>query len=69
MNLGNKKCISSEELFGAKEEKSQEIKDRYSALQGARAISSDMFFGEEDKMNRESEGNGGNGSSSNRGKL
>jgi hypothetical protein len=68
MSLGNKKGISSEDIFGAKEEKSQEIKDRYSALSGARAISSDMFFGEEDKVNRESDNGMGNGSSSNRGK-
>jgi hypothetical protein len=44
-NLGNKKGISSEDIFGKQEEKSQDIKDRYAMLSGAKAISSDMFFG------------------------
>jgi len=43
--LGNKKCISSDDIFGAQEAKSQEIVERYAALSGAKAISSDMFFG------------------------
>jgi hypothetical protein len=43
--FGNRKGISSEELFGNKYEKDNEAKQRYSQLQGAKAISSDMFFG------------------------
>ena len=45
MSLGNKKGISSEDIFGEREIKSQEVKDKYASLTGARAISSDMFFG------------------------
>ena len=55
MQLGNKKGISSEDIFGAKEQKSQEIIDRYSALKGAKAISSDMFFGEKEESGNGSE--------------
>jgi hypothetical protein len=43
--MGNRKGISSEELFGNQYEKSEEIKEKYSQLNGAKAISSDMFFG------------------------
>jgi len=43
--MGNRKGISSEELFGNQYEKSEEVKDKYNQLQGAKAISSDMFFG------------------------
>ena len=43
--MGNRKGISSEELFGNQYEKSEEVKAKYSSLAGARAISSDMFFG------------------------
>jgi len=42
--MGNKKGISSEDLFGAQEKKSDEVIARYQALSGAKAISSDMFF-------------------------
>ena len=42
--MGNKKGISSEELFGKQEVKSTEVVQRYQQLQGAKAISSDMFF-------------------------
>lgn len=45
MSLGNKKGISSEDIFGQREIKSQEVKDKYASLSGAKAISSDMFFG------------------------
>lgn len=51
MSLGNKKGISSEDIFGEREQKSQEVKDKYAALSGARAISSDMFFGTADGGN------------------
>lgn len=44
-SLGNKKGISSEDIFGERENKSQEMKDKYASLSGAKAISSDMFFG------------------------
>ena len=43
--MGNRKGISSEELFGNQYEKSEEVKEKYSQLHGAKAISSDMFFG------------------------
>ena len=33
-------------VIGAKEKKSQEMIDKYNSLKGAKAISSDMFFGE-----------------------
>ena len=48
-SLGNKKGISSEDIFGKQEVKSEEVKQRFEALKGAKAISSDMFFGTEDK--------------------
>lgn len=59
--LGNKKGISSEDVFGAKEEKTAEAAARYNQLAGAKAISSDMFFYGKD---REEEGDdrGGNNS-------
>lgn len=44
-SLGNKKGISSEDIFGRQEQKSEEVVQRYQQLQGAKAISSDMFFG------------------------
>jgi hypothetical protein len=43
--MGNRKCISSEEMFGRQEQKTEEVKQKYSQLAGAKAISSDMFFG------------------------
>ena len=43
--MGNRKCISSEEVFGKREEKSEEVVQKYQSLAGAKAISSDMFFG------------------------
>jgi hypothetical protein len=43
--MGNRKAISSEEVFGRKDEKSEEDRQRYAKLAGAKAISSDMFFG------------------------
>ena len=43
--MGNRKAISSEEVFGRKDEKTDEDKQRYAKLAGAKAISSDMFFG------------------------
>mmetsp|Transcript_28730 Transcript_28730/g.21413 ORF Transcript_28730/g.21413 Transcript_28730/m.21413 type:complete len:190 (+) Transcript_28730:583-1152(+) len=62
MAMGNRKNISSEELFGEREQKSQEIVERYQALSGAKAISSDMFFGNEDPANGQNNtGNDGNG--------
>lgn len=44
--MGNRKAISSED-FVNREEQSQEIKDKFRALQmsGATQISSDMMFG------------------------
>ena len=55
--LGNKKGISSEDIFGQKEEKSEEVKQRFDQLKGAKAISSDMFFGrEEEEQKRKSIG-------------
>lgn len=42
---GNRKAISSEEFFRSQEEKSEDIKNKYSELKGAKAISSDMMFG------------------------
>ena len=65
MSLGNKRCISSDELFGAKEVKSQEIKDRYAALSGARAISSDMMFGTTEEEKKGDDNNNEIGRSSN----
>lgn len=47
--LGNKKGISSEDIFGQKEMKSDELLNKYNQLQGAKAISSDMFFGEQNR--------------------
>jgi hypothetical protein len=32
-------------VFGAQEKKSEEVQQRYQQLAGAKAISSDMFFG------------------------
>lgn len=44
--MGNRKGISSEDVFGRpKDEKSEEDRQRYAKLAGAKAISSDMFFG------------------------
>ena len=43
--MGNRKGISSEDVFGRKDEKSEEDRQRYAQLAGAKAISSDMFFG------------------------
>ena len=43
--MGNKKGISSEDFFGRREEKSEEVKQKYNQLAGQKAISSDMFFG------------------------
>jgi hypothetical protein len=43
--LGNKKGISSKDVFGEPEKKSEEVTMRYQQLAGAKAISSDMFFG------------------------
>jgi hypothetical protein len=43
--MGNRKGISSEDVFGKKEQKSDEVVQRYQQLAGAKAISSDMFFG------------------------
>ncbi len=57
MSLGNKKGISSEDIFGQREIKSQEVKDKYASLTGARAISSDMFFGTNDG-GKEDDGDG-----------
>ena len=42
--MGNRKCISSEEVFGKQEKKTEEVIQRYQQLAGAKAISSDMFF-------------------------
>ena len=53
--MGNRKAISSEEVFGRKDEKSEEDRQRYAKLAGAKAISSDMFFG------RAESGGGGSG--------
>jgi hypothetical protein len=49
--MGNRKGISSEELFGNQYEKSAEVKAKYSQLTGAKAISSDMFFSSGDAAN------------------
>ena len=49
--LGNKKGISSEDIFGKQEQKSEETVQRYQQLQGAKAISSDMFFGRDSNSN------------------
>jgi hypothetical protein len=49
--LGNKKGISSEDIFGAREEKTDDIVNKYAQLKGATAISSDMFFDREEKSN------------------
>ena len=43
--MGNRKGISSEDVFGKKDEKSEEDRQRYAQLAGAKAISSDIFFG------------------------
>lgn len=59
--LGNKKGISSEDIFGKQEEKSEEVKMRYQQLSGARAISSDMFFGNEEAKSGRREDDGGDG--------
>lgn len=53
--LGNKKGISSEDIFGAREQKSDEVIARYTQLTGARAISSDMFFNRAEKVTEEDE--------------
>lgn len=47
--MGNRKGISSEELFGNQYEKSEEVQQKYNQLQGQKAISSDMFFGNTEK--------------------
>ncbi|TNV78411.1 hypothetical protein FGO68_gene2700 [Halteria grandinella] len=49
--LGNKKAISSADVFGQQEQKSQEVQQRYQQLAGAKAISSDMFFGRKSQPN------------------
>lgn len=51
--MGNRKGISSEELFGNHYEKSEEIKAKYTSLSGAKAISSDMFFGSAENQSAE----------------
>ena len=48
--MGNRKCISSEEIFGQRDHKSDEVLMKYSQLQGAKAISSDMFFDRPEKQ-------------------
>lgn len=47
--MGNRKCISSEEIFGNRDHKSDEVVKKYQQLTGAKAISSDMFFDREEK--------------------
>ena len=56
--MGNRKGISSEDVFGKQEKKSEEVVQRYQQLAGAKAISSDMFFGRP-------EGGGGSGEKGN----
>ncbi len=46
--MGNRKGISSQDVFGEQEKKSDEVVQRYQQLAGAKAISSDMFFGRAD---------------------
>ena len=56
--MGNRKGISSEDVFGKQEKKSDEVVQRYQQLAGAKAISSDMFFGKPEGV---SGGKGGSG--------
>lgn len=52
-SMGNRKGISSEELFGNQYEKTAEVQAKYTQLTGAKAISSDMFFGSGDGSSNE----------------
>lgn len=57
--MGNRKGISSEDVFGKQEKKSEEVVQRYQQLAGAKAISSDMFFGKPEKGGSGEKGNFG----------
>ena len=63
--MGNRKGISSAELFGNQYEKSEEVKAKYSQLSGAKAISSDMFFDDSNTVSNNGCGHVYSGSSKN----
>lgn len=58
--MGNRKGISSEDVFGKQEKKSDEVVQRYQQLAGAKAISSDMFFGRAENTGSGDKNNNGN---------